>query len=80
MPQWIALRTRWPFKFQASRVHVHMQWSKCPSLSHVIHARFLNTKGCTRYLATVTDTQQEESMLEAIPVVRDFPDIFLEIF
>ena len=35
-------------------------------------------KWCKGYLATVRDTQQGELKLEDIPIVREFPDVFLE--
>ena len=35
-------------------------------------------KGCKGYLATVRDTQQSALRMEDIPIVREFPDVFLE--
>ncbi|CAL8113745.1 unnamed protein product [Prunus armeniaca] len=41
-------------------------------------ARWLLRKGCSGYLAHVIDTQDNGLRLEDIPVVREFPDVFLE--
>lgn len=41
-------------------------------------ARQLLRKGCTRYLAYVMDTRDNDLRLEDIPVVQEFPDVFPE--
>ncbi|CAL9004185.1 unnamed protein product, partial [Prunus brigantina] len=41
-------------------------------------ARWLLRKGCLGYLAHVIDTRDNGLRLEHIPVVREFPDVFLE--
>ena len=43
-----------------------------------LQARRMMKKWCKGYLATVRDTQQGELKLENIPIVREFPDVFLE--
>ncbi|KAI5328614.1 hypothetical protein L3X38_028011 [Prunus dulcis] len=40
--------------------------------------RLLLRKGCPGYLAHVIDTQVNGLRLEDIPVVQEFPDVFLE--
>ena len=35
-------------------------------------------KGCSAYLAFVRDTNVNEPILEDIPIVKDFPDVFPE--
>ncbi|KAL8147994.1 hypothetical protein AgCh_005357 [Apium graveolens] len=44
----------------------------------VIQARRLLRQGCEAYLAHVVDTKKETSILDDIPIVREFPDIFPE--
>ncbi|KAL0449209.1 UNVERIFIED_CONTAM: hypothetical protein Slati_1477300 [Sesamum latifolium] len=41
-----------------------------------IEARRLMLEGCEAYLAHVIDTEKVNPMLEEIPVVRDFPEVF----
>ena len=43
-----------------------------------IYARCLLQKGCKGYLAHVVDTRSSGVGLEDVPVVRDFPDVFLD--
>ena len=50
-------------------------------LSNVIFAataRMMVRKGCEAYLAYVIDTKKAESSLSDIPIVCDYPDVFLE--
>ena len=35
-------------------------------------------KGCQGYLAYVVETGKEGTMVDEIPVVREFPDVFLD--
>ena len=39
--------------------------------------RFLR-KGCESFLALILDSKREQVNLENIPVIREFPDVFLE--
>ena len=60
------------FRFKGSRMH---------ALSRVIsalRAKSLLQKGCQGYLAHVVDTRKEVLKLDDIPIVREFPDVFLE--
>ncbi|KAL0447839.1 UNVERIFIED_CONTAM: Transposon Ty3-G Gag-Pol polyprotein [Sesamum latifolium] len=41
-----------------------------------VEARRLMLEGCEAYLAHVIDTKKVNPMLEEIPVVRDFPEVF----
>ncbi|KAL0391446.1 UNVERIFIED_CONTAM: hypothetical protein Slati_4529700 [Sesamum latifolium] len=43
-----------------------------------IEARRLMLEGCETYLTHVIDTEKVNPMLEEIPVVRDFPEVFLD--
>ena len=43
---------------------------------YAISARCLLQKGCKGYLSHVVDTRSNETRLEDVPVVRDFPDVF----
>ena len=43
-----------------------------------ITAKRLLRKGCQAYLAHVIDTKLEGPKLENIPIVSEFPDVFLE--
>ncbi|KAL2240784.1 UNVERIFIED_CONTAM: Transposon Tf2-12 polyprotein [Sesamum indicum] len=43
-----------------------------------MEARRLMLEGCEAYLAYVVDTEKVNPMLEEIPVVRDFPEVFLD--
>ena len=49
-----------------------------PRVISALHARCMMKKGCKGYLATVRDTQQSALRMEDIPIVREFPDVFLE--
>ena len=52
---------------------------RAPSgLISAISARCLLQKGCTGYLAHVVDTRSSKMGLEDVPIVRDFPDVFLD--
>ena len=44
----------------------------------VMQARKLLRQGCEAYLAHVVDTKKETPILDDIPVVREFPDVFPE--
>ncbi|KAL8133741.1 hypothetical protein AgCh_008979 [Apium graveolens] len=44
----------------------------------VIQARRLLRQGCEAYLAHVVDTKKETPILDEIPIVREFPDVFLQ--
>ncbi|KAL8124891.1 hypothetical protein AgCh_012526 [Apium graveolens] len=44
----------------------------------VMQAKRLLWQGCEAYLAHVMDTKKETPTLHEIPIVREFPDIFLE--
>ena len=50
-------------------------------LSNVISAATIRTmvrKGCEAYLAYVIDTKKEKPIFSDIPLVSDYPDVFLE--
>ena len=49
-----------------------------PCLISALTARKLLAKGCQGILAYVLDTKMKVPDLEEIPVVKDFPDVFLE--
>ena len=49
-----------------------------PRVISALRAKRLLRKGCQRYLAHVVDTRKEVLKLDDIPVVRDFPNVFLE--
>ena len=44
----------------------------------VMQARRLLRQGCEAYLAHVVDTKKETPILDEIPIVREFPDVFPE--
>ena len=43
-----------------------------------MQAKRLLRQGCEAYLAHVVDTKKEIPILDEIPIVREFPDIFPE--
>jgi hypothetical protein len=43
-----------------------------------LRANCLLRKGCRGFLASVVDLQKKELEIEDIPVVQEFPDVFLE--
>ncbi|XP_076939930.1 uncharacterized protein LOC143608913 [Bidens hawaiensis] len=47
---------------------------------NVMKARKMLRKGYPAFLANVVDTKAKEHKVEDIPVVRDFPEVFLEDF
>ena len=47
-------------------------------LVSVMKARKLLGKGCEGFLCHVVKTEDAESSLENIPVMREFPDVFLD--
>ncbi|KAL6179594.1 hypothetical protein ACLB2K_051107 [Fragaria x ananassa] len=47
-------------------------------LISAVAARKLLNKGCQAYLAHVVDTRKGEVRMEDIPVVNEFPDVFLD--
>ena len=49
-----------------------------PCLISTLTARRLLAKGCQRILAYVLDTKKKVPILEKIPIVKDFLDVFLE--
>ena len=49
----------------------------CDSLISALTARKLLAKGCHGILAYVLDTKMKVPDFEDIPVVKDFPDVFL---
>ena len=53
------------------------------NLSNVISVTTTKTmvrKGCESYLAYVIDTKRAEPILSDIPIISDYPDVFLEEF
>ncbi|KAL0458746.1 UNVERIFIED_CONTAM: RNA-directed DNA polymerase [Sesamum latifolium] len=57
----------------------NMTREEAPASNDVIsavEARRLMLEGCEAYLAHVIDTKKVNPMLEEIPVVRDFPEVF----
>ena len=49
-----------------------------PSLINAMTASKMLRKGCQGYLAFVVDRRQEGTRLEDIPIVKEFPDCFLD--
>ena len=49
-----------------------------PSLINAMTASKMLRKGCQGYLAFVVDRRQEGTRLEDIPIVKEFPDVFLD--
>ena len=47
-----------------------------PSLINTMTASKMLRKGCQGYLAFVVDRRQEGTLLEDIPIVKEFPDVF----
>ena len=44
-----------------------------------LEARKILSQGCTGYLAHVVDKRVEEKLkIDDVPIVRDFPEVFLE--
>ena len=48
-----------------------------PRVISALQARHMLKKWCKGYLAIVRDTQQGELKLEEIPIVKEFPNVFL---
>ena len=49
-----------------------------PSLINAMTASKMFQKGCQGYLAFVADRRQEGTWLEDIPIVKEFPYVFLD--
>ena len=49
-----------------------------PSLINAMTASKMLRKGCQGYLAFIVDRRQEGTRLEDIPIVKEFPDVFLD--
>ena len=49
-----------------------------PSLINAMTASKMLRKGCQGYLAIMVDRRQEGTQLEDIPIVKEFPDVFLD--
>ena len=49
-----------------------------PSLINAMTASKMLRKGCQGYLAFVVDRRQEGTRLEDIPIIKEFPDVFLD--
>ena len=49
-----------------------------PSLINAMTASKMLRKGCQGYLAFVMDRRQEGTWLEDIPIIKEFPDVFLD--
>ena len=49
-----------------------------PSLINAMTALKMLQKGCQGYLAFMVDRRQEGTRLEDIPIVKEFPDVFLD--
>ena len=49
-----------------------------PSLINAMTASKMLRKGCQGYLAFIVDMRQEGTRLEDIPIVKEFPDVFLD--
>ena len=49
-----------------------------PSLINAMTASKMLRKGCQGYLEFVVDRRQEGTRLEDIPIVKEFPDVFLD--
>ena len=49
-----------------------------PSLINAMTASKMLRKGCQGYLAFVVDKRQEGTRLEDIPIVKEFPNVFLD--
>jgi hypothetical protein len=60
------------FYFKGDRIMVP------PCIISALEANVLLRKGCQGYLAYVIDTEKSEMKLDDIPIVHEFPDVFLE--
>ena len=49
-----------------------------PSLINAMTASKMLRKGCQGYLEFVVDRRREGTWLEDIPIVKEFPDVFLD--
>ena len=49
-----------------------------PKVMSIIKARRFLRKGCEAFLALILYSKREQVNLETIPVIREFPDVFLE--
>ena len=49
-----------------------------PSLINAMTASKMLQKGCQGYLEFVVDRKQEGTRLEDIPIVKEFPNVFLD--
>ena len=49
-----------------------------PSFINVMTASKMLRKGCQGYLAFVVDRRQKGTQLEDIPIVKEFPNVFLD--
>ena len=63
-----------PRKFEVKFRGIHRDLSS-NMISTMASQRMLR-KGCQGYLAYVVETGKEGSMMDKIPVVREFPDVF----
>ena len=60
------------FQFMGSRIHA------LPRVISTLQVKRLLRKGYQGYLAHVVGTRKEVLKLDNIPIVREFPDVFLE--
>jgi len=54
------------------------KFRKDPHVISIMKARKLLRQRCVGYLCYATEVKGEEMKIEDIPVVREFPDVFLE--
>ena len=65
-----------PGKFEVKFRGMHIELSS--SMISAMTAQRMMRKGCQGYLANVVETRKEGTILDEIPVVREFPDVFLD--
>ena len=65
-----------PGKFKVKFRGMHIELSS--SMISAMAAQRMMRKGCQGYLAYVVETRKEGTILDEIPVVTEFPDVFLD--
>ena len=65
--------------FELSEVTVHgIRSESIPKFIPAMEARRFLRKGCKAFLALILDSKREQVNLENIPVISEFPDVFLK--
>ena len=65
-----------PRKLEVKSRGIHRELSS--SMISALAAQRMLHKGCQGYLAYVLETGNEGTLVDEIPVVREFPDVFLD--